>query len=78
MIVEASGNRVLIDVWKSLRIEARTLISAIATDLDPHELAERHHPVLEALAAGDSERAGTIIRQHVEFFGELILKGGTA
>jgi len=75
LIVEASGNRVLIEVWKSLRIEARTLISAIATDLDPDELAERHRPVLEALAAGDSEQAGTLIRQHVEFFGELILKG---
>ena len=74
LIVEASGNKVLLDAWKSLRIEARTLISAIATDLDPHELAERHRPVLEALTAGDSERAGKIIRQHVEFFGELILK----
>jgi DNA-binding GntR family transcriptional regulator len=74
LIVEASGNKVLLDVWKSLRIEARTLISAITTDLDPYELAERHRPVLEALAAGDSERAGAIIRQHVEFFGELILK----
>lgn len=77
LIVEASGNRVLLEVWKSLRIEARTLISAIATELDPHELAERHRPVLEALAAGDGERAGSLIRQHVEFFGESILKGGS-
>ncbi len=77
LIVEASGNRVLLEVWKSLRIEARTLISAIASELDPHELAERHRPVLEALAAGDGERAGSLIRQHVEFFGEFILKGGS-
>jgi DNA-binding GntR family transcriptional regulator len=77
LIVEASGNQVLLEVWKSLRIEARTLISAIATELSPYELAERHRPVLEALAAGDSERAGTLIRQHVEFFGELIRKGGS-
>jgi DNA-binding GntR family transcriptional regulator len=77
LIVEASGNQVLLEVWKSLRIEARTLISAIATELGPYELAERHRPVLEALAAGDSERAGTLIRQHVEFFGELIRKGGS-
>jgi len=74
LIVEASGNQVLLDVWKSLRIEARTLISAITTDLDPYELAERHRSVLEDLAVGDSLRAGKIIRQHVEFFGELILK----
>ncbi len=75
LIVEASGNRVLQDVWKSLRIEARTLISAIKTDMVLHEIAEMHRPILEALAAGDSERAGAIIRQHVEFFGKLILKG---
>ncbi|MDQ6661327.1 MAG: GntR family transcriptional regulator [Chloroflexota bacterium] len=77
LIVEASGNRVLLDVWKSLRIEARTLISALKTELDPHQLAERHRPVLEALAAGDSERAGALIRQHVEYFGKLILEGGS-
>lgn len=77
LIVEASGNRVLQEAWKSLRIEARTLISALSTALDPYELAERHRPVLDALAAGDSERAGILIRQHVEFFGELIRKGGS-
>jgi DNA-binding GntR family transcriptional regulator len=74
LIIEASGNRVLRDAWKSLRIEARTLISAIATEIDPHELAERHRPVLEALAAGDGELAGRLIREHVEFFGETILR----
>ena len=74
LIIEASGNRVLQDVWKSLRIEARTLISALATDIDPHTLAERHRPILEALAAGDGEKAGTLIREHIEFFGHSILK----
>jgi DNA-binding GntR family transcriptional regulator len=77
LIVEAAGSQVLLEAWKSLRIEARTLISSIATDLNPYELAERHRPVLEALAAGDGERAGALIRQHVEFFGEFILKGGS-
>lgn len=75
LIVEASGNTVLQDVWKSLRVEARTLVSVIKTDINLHDLAEMHRPVLEALAAGDSEKAGRLIRQHVEFFGELILKG---
>jgi len=75
LIVEASGNRVLQDVWKSLRIEARTLISALKTDLGGHEIAEMHRPVLEALAEGDAEKAGLLLRKHVEYFGELILKG---
>lgn len=75
LIVEASGNSVLQDVWKSLRVEARTLVSAIKTDINLHDLAEMHRPMLDALAAGESEKAGRLIRQHVEFFGELILKG---
>jgi DNA-binding GntR family transcriptional regulator len=76
LIVEASGNRVLYDVWKSLRIEARTLISVVATRIDPNELAELHRPVLEALAAGDGETAGKLIREHIEFFGNSLLEGG--
>lgn len=75
LIVEASGNKVLYDVWKSLRIEARTLISVVATRIDPHELAELHRPVLEALKVGDGEKAGMLIREHVEFFGNLLLEG---
>lgn len=74
LIVEASGNRVLQDVWKSLRIEARTLISVLASAIDPAELAELHQPVLAALAAGDGEQAGRLIREHVEYFGRLLLK----
>ncbi len=75
LIVEASGNRVLQDVWRSLRIEARTLISALKVDIGGHEIAEMHRPVLEALAEGNAEKAGVLLRKHVEYFGELILKG---
>jgi DNA-binding GntR family transcriptional regulator len=73
LIVVASGNRVLQDVWQSLRIEARTLISAIATEIDLHEIAEMHRPVLEALAARDGMLAGRLIREHIEFFGTKVL-----
>jgi len=73
LIVAASGNRVLQDVWQSLRIEARTLISAIATEIDLHEIAEMHRPVLEALAARDGMLAGRLIREHIEFFGTKVL-----
>ncbi|WP_376794891.1 GntR family transcriptional regulator [Thermogemmatispora sp.] len=75
LIVEASGNRVLQEVWRSLRIEARTLISVVKTEIELHQLAEMHRPILEALRAGDGELAGRLLRQHVEFFGELVLKG---
>lgn len=74
LIVEASGNRVLQDVWKSLHIEARTLISVLASEIDPDTLASMHRPILDALAEGDGEKAGRLIREHVEYFGTLVLK----
>jgi DNA-binding GntR family transcriptional regulator len=76
LIVEASGNRILLDVWASLRVEVRTIITALKTGIDHHELADTHEPVLEALTAGDPERAGRAIRRHIEEFGELLLRGG--
>jgi DNA-binding GntR family transcriptional regulator len=77
LIVEASGNQVLLETWLSLRIEARTIVTALRTGLDGHDIAERHRPVLEALRARDPELAGATLRRHVEQFGEL-LKGALA
>jgi DNA-binding GntR family transcriptional regulator len=73
-IVEAAGNSILLDVWSSLRLESRTIITALAVDLDLRELAELHVPVLEALASGDPDRAGAELRRHVERFGELLIQ----
>jgi DNA-binding GntR family transcriptional regulator len=74
IIVEASGNRLLQDLWMSLRIEARTMISVLASTIDPVELAEMHRPLLEALAEGDGEKAGQLVRAHIEFFGAIVLR----
>jgi DNA-binding GntR family transcriptional regulator len=71
-IVEAAGNRTLLETWASLRIEARTLITFLKADIDLLDLAETHRPVLEALANRDPDRAETSLRRHVESFGELI------
>lgn len=77
LIVEASGNQTLLDVWEGLRVEARTALTALAVGIDHHELAEKHEPVLRALADGDPGRAGEALRIHIEEFGQLVLQGGT-
>jgi DNA-binding GntR family transcriptional regulator len=74
-IVEASGNRTLMQVWSSLGIHARTLATALTTGIEPQELVERHVPVLEAFKERDPKKAGRVLRRHVEEFGELLLKG---
>ena len=74
IIVEASGNQVLVEVWRSLRVEARTLVSAIRADSDLRMIAEMHRPVLEALQSRDPDLAGKEMRAHIEFFGSLVAR----
>jgi DNA-binding GntR family transcriptional regulator len=74
VIVEASGNATLLEVWSSLRIEARTIITLLTTGIDPSELVEFHVPVLEALRSGDPDESGRVLRHHVEHFADLLLK----
>jgi DNA-binding GntR family transcriptional regulator len=78
LIVEASGNSILIDVWSSLRVEGRTVITALKAGIDGHEIAELHRPVLDALRARDAEAAGTALRRQVEHFGDLLNEAARA
>jgi DNA-binding GntR family transcriptional regulator len=77
LIVEASENRTLIEVWESLGIRLRILITALKTGLDGRRLAEMHEPILDALRARDAERAGAAVRRHLEHFERLMSKGAT-
>jgi DNA-binding GntR family transcriptional regulator len=74
VIVESAGNATLLDVWRSLRIEARTVITLLAGGIDPADLVELHVPVLEAIRGGDPDEAGRVLRHHVEHFADLFLK----
>jgi DNA-binding GntR family transcriptional regulator len=74
LIVEASGNRRLIEMWSSLQVEARTTITALATGLVPGEAAELHKPILEALRRKNAKAAGREIRSHVEMFGKRLVE----
>lgn len=74
IIVEASGNQVLLDVWRSLRVEARTLVSVLRSHSDLHAIAELHRPVLQAFRFRDPDLAGKEMRAHIEFFGSLVTR----
>ena len=74
LIVEASGNTRLFEMWSSLQVEARTTITAVATGLTPAEAAALHRPILEALRSRNAKQAGKAIRSHVEMFGKRLVK----
>ena len=72
LIVEAAENKVLLDLWKTLRVEARVVVTALKTDIDFEELAEMHRPLLEALAEGSPEKAGRALRYHFEVLQAMV------
>ncbi len=78
LIVEAAGNKVLLDTWRTLRVEARVVVTALKTDIDLHELAELHRPLLEALKEGSPEKAGGALRQHFETLRTMMKRGVNA
>ena len=78
LIVEAAGNQVLLDTWRTLRVEARVVITALKTDIDLQELAELHRPLLEALKEGSPEKAGGALRQHFETLRTMMKRGENA
>jgi DNA-binding GntR family transcriptional regulator len=68
LIVEASGNAVLLRLWDSLMLETRTRIGLTQNDIDMSSAAESHVPIVEAFDRGDGETAGRLLREHAEFF----------
>jgi DNA-binding GntR family transcriptional regulator len=71
LIVEASGNRTLQELWDSLRVHARTAITLTGVD-DLQAVAESHRPVLEAIQSGRPAEAGKVLRRHIEAFAKLV------
>ena len=68
LIVEAAHNSVLLDAWRGLRIEARTLVTVIKSDADLVSIAETHQVILDAVRAEDPAALGRELRGHIETF----------
>lgn len=75
LIVEAAGNSILLETWLSLRVQARTIITALKADVDLVEIAEMHRPLLVALAERSPEEAGKALRWHFETLQSMMKRG---
>ncbi|WP_191090163.1 GntR family transcriptional regulator [Histidinibacterium aquaticum] len=76
IIMDATGNGVLIETWNSLMIEARTFVTAknlLASTMEFQSIPAAHRPIIEALQSGDATRCGKVMREHVEAF-EAVMK----
>ena len=77
LFVEASANRTLLELWESLHVDLRTRFTLIQRLGDLAEVAVSHAPIMEALDAGHAERAGRLVREHIEGFGRWFVERGT-
>ena len=64
-MVVLAGNEPLLQSWLVLGIEVSTAFATYQSFWEQQELAEFHVPIVEAIRAGDSRRAGAEARRHV-------------
>ena len=74
-VVRASGNRMLEEVWHTMRLATTTFVTHAMITLTHRslgEIAERHGPVIQALRDGDAAGAEAAMRQHIQEPGDWI------
>jgi DNA-binding GntR family transcriptional regulator len=65
LIVESSGNGVLLRIWDSLGFEVRTrAVMGYLSSCDPVGIAAEHEAIVDALDSGDGELAAQLLSTH--------------
>jgi DNA-binding GntR family transcriptional regulator len=67
-IMRAAGNELLLQLWESLHVELHSRKTLLQPNIDMHAVAESHKPIVEAIAAGDTELAARLSREHQAYF----------
>jgi DNA-binding GntR family transcriptional regulator len=69
-ILKIAGNRLLHQLWQTLRFGYWTIVTARISSFDLEYLATRHEELLEALKTRDPEEAMYAMRRHIEDLGK--------
>jgi DNA-binding GntR family transcriptional regulator len=68
VVLEAAGNELLLRLWESLHVDIHSRKTVLQPNIDMRGVAESHVPILQAVIAGDVERACRLSREHQEYF----------
>jgi DNA-binding GntR family transcriptional regulator len=71
-IVEASGNRLLQQIWDRMRLATTTFLTVSKSHHSLREIVERHAAVVDALRTQDPDSAERALRLHIEEPGEWL------
>jgi DNA-binding GntR family transcriptional regulator len=72
LVVEAAGNSVLEQCWKSLGVESRITVSLYGVYMEPTQAAERHVKLIDAIRERNPTAAAREARKHVEVSAKLM------
>lgn len=64
-IVEAAGNNVLLEHWEKLNVQTRTMLNVSRSSRNLTELAASHEVIIDAISAGNAQKAYKIAIDHV-------------
>src|SRR5450631_2318021 len=68
MIVEASGNSVLLRLWESLAFETRARVRLEWSAIDMEQVKASYEAILAALEKGDSRASARLLQEHAASF----------
>lgn len=75
LIVETSGNQILLSLWDSLAFDVRTrFIMDFLRIVDPTELAREHDEILQAIRTGDTGRVAELLSYHANKLVEYLME----
>ncbi len=69
LVVQISGNKLLYQLWQTLRFRLWTIVTIRISSYDLLELAERHRNLFEALKSHDPDLAMRAMQHHIEDLG---------
>jgi DNA-binding GntR family transcriptional regulator len=69
-ILKISRNKTLHQLWKTLQFGTWSIVTYRKSSYEPEYLASRHEELLEALRAGDPDRAARAMQSHIEDMGK--------
>ena len=75
-LIQLSQHSMLVQLWNGVALRVRQVMALLnERNTDLKQIAYNHLPIIEAIAAGDEDRAVALIEQHIAATGELIAEG---
>jgi DNA-binding GntR family transcriptional regulator len=75
-LIRLSRHQLLVSVWNAVALRVRQVMALLnKRNTDISQIAYNHLPIIDAIAAGEEDKAVALIQEHIAASGELIAEG---